>query len=62
VRWPSRGRTRSSSTSADPGAEIVRVETDSDGVYEAHIVTTDDQELTVALDEDFAITGMETGR
>ena len=43
-----------------PDATIERVETDSDGVYEAHIVTTDDERLTVELDEDFAITGTET--
>jgi hypothetical protein len=43
-----------------PDATIERVETDSDGVYEAHIVTTDDERLTVELDEDFAITGTES--
>jgi hypothetical protein len=43
-----------------PAATIERVETDSEGVYEAHIVTTDDQHLTVELDEAFAITGTET--
>jgi predicted nucleic acid-binding Zn-ribbon protein len=43
-----------------PEATIERVETDSDGVYEAHIVTADDERLTVELDESFAITGTET--
>ena len=42
-----------------PDAEIVRVETDSGGVYEAHIVTTDDERLTVLVGEDFEITGTE---
>ena len=42
-----------------PDAEIERVETDSGGVYEAHIVTTDDERLTVLVDEDFAVTGTE---
>jgi len=42
-----------------PDATVERVETDSDGVYEAHIVTTDDERLTVELGEDFAITGTE---
>ena len=42
-----------------PDAEIERVETDSGGVYEAHIVTTDDERLTVLVDEDFEITGTE---
>jgi hypothetical protein len=43
-----------------PDASIRRLETDSDGVYEAHILTTDDERLTVELDESFAITGTET--
>ncbi len=43
-----------------PDAAIERVETDSDGVYEAHIVTTDDERLTVELDEEFDITGTES--
>jgi hypothetical protein len=42
-----------------PDATVERVETDSDGVYEAHIVTTDDERLTVELGEDFEITGTE---
>ena len=42
-----------------PDATVERVETDSDGVYEAHIVTADDERLAVELDEDFAITGTE---
>ncbi|MFN8169374.1 MAG: hypothetical protein U0S36_11385 [Candidatus Nanopelagicales bacterium] len=40
-----------------PGATVERVETDSDGVYEAHIVTTDGKHLVVAVDKDFAVTG-----
>ena len=40
-----------------PDATIERVETDSGGVYEAHIVTTDDERLTVLVGEDFTITG-----
>ena len=42
-----------------PDAEIERLETDAEGVYEAHIVTVDGEELTVELDEEFAITGEE---
>ncbi len=42
-----------------PDAEIERVETDSGGVYEAHIVTTDDERLTVLVGEDFEVTGTE---
>ncbi|TFV71332.1 hypothetical protein E4P39_18680 [Blastococcus sp. CT_GayMR19] len=43
-----------------PDATIERVETDSGGVYEAHIVTTDDERLTVLVGEDFQITGTES--
>jgi len=43
-----------------PDAEIERAETDADGVYEAHIVTADGQELTVQVGKDFTITGTQT--
>ena len=42
-----------------PDATIERLETDRDGVYEAHITTADGDEVTVELDEDFAVTGTE---
>jgi uncharacterized membrane protein YkoI len=42
-----------------PGATVTRVETDSDGVYEAHVVTTDGRRVTVELDQDFTVTGTE---
>ena len=45
---------------AYPEATIQRVETDADGVYEAHLTTTDGQQLTVQIDADFAVTGTET--
>ncbi|PPK63317.1 PepSY domain-containing protein [Actinokineospora auranticolor] len=44
-----------------PGATVDRVETDSDGVYEAHITTTDGKHVTVEMDKNFTITGEETG-
>jgi len=44
-----------------PGATIQRVETDSDGVYEAHLVTTDGKRVTVEVGNDFAVTGEEAG-
>ena len=44
-----------------PGATIQRVETDSDGVYEAHLVTTDGDQVIVQVGEDFAVTGTQTG-
>lgn len=43
-----------------PGATVNRVETDSDGVYEAHLTTTDGQNLTVQVGADFTVTGTET--
>ena len=44
---------------AYPDVEIERVETDSDGVYEAHVVTADGDEITVEVDADFEVTGTE---
>lgn len=46
---------------AYPNAEIERAETDSGGVYEAHIVTGAGERLTVLVNEAFEITGTETG-
>ncbi len=47
---------------ANPGATIERTETDSDGVYESHIVTSDGQHVIVQVDDSFAVTGTQTGR
>jgi len=44
-----------------PGATVLRVETDSDGVYEAHLTTADGARVTVEVGEDFAVTGEEAG-
>jgi len=44
-----------------PDATIERTETDSDGVYESHIVTADGQHVIVQVGEDFAVTGTQTG-
>src|SRR4051794_41175309 len=44
-----------------PGATIERVETDSDGVYEAHITTKAGAHVEVQVDKSFAVTGTETG-
>ena len=43
-----------------PGATVLRVETDSDGVYEAHLETTDGQRVTVEVDKAFKVTGEES--
>ena len=44
-----------------PDATIGRTETDSGGGYESHIVTADGEQLIVLVDEDFTVTGTETG-
>jgi hypothetical protein len=43
------------------GATIVRTETDSDGVYESHIVTSAGQQTIVQVGKDFTVTGTQTG-
>ncbi len=49
---------------AVPGGTIIRVETDSDGVYEAHVRKSDGTEVEVKMDKDFKVTSVEehTGR
>ena len=42
-----------------PGATIQRVETDSDGVYEAHLTTSAGARVTVEVNKAFAVTGTE---
>ncbi len=44
-----------------PGATIQRVETDSDGVYEAHIVTKAGAHVIVQVGKNFTVTGTQTG-
>ncbi|MGZ4471636.1 MAG: hypothetical protein ACXVXM_06690 [Nocardioidaceae bacterium] len=43
-----------------PNATVQRVETDSDGVYEAHVVTSNGQALIVQVGKDFAVTGTDS--
>jgi hypothetical protein len=43
-----------------PAATIERTETDSGGVYESHIVTADDEDLTVQVGQDFTVTGTDS--
>ncbi|GAA2491684.1 hypothetical protein [Terrabacter carboxydivorans] len=45
----------------EPTATIERVETDSDGVYEAHLVRTDGTHVTVKVDASFAVTAVQEG-
>lgn len=43
----------------EPTATIERVETDSDGVYEAHMVRTDGTHIIVQVDASFAVTAVQ---
>ena len=45
----------------EPTATIERVETDSDGVYEAHMVRSDGTHVIVQVDASFAVTGVQEG-
>ena len=42
-----------------PGATVQRIETDSDGVYEAHLLKADGTPVTVEVNAAFAVTGDE---
>ena len=54
-------KVRAAARAKDPDATIQRVETDSDGVYEAHIVTSAGNEVIVQVGKDFTVTGTQTG-
>jgi len=54
-------KVRAAALAEYPGATVLRVETDSDGVYEAHLTTADGERITVEVDKDFAVTGTESG-
>jgi hypothetical protein len=56
------GTVRAAALAKYPGATIQRVETDSDGVYEAHLVTKAGDRVTVELGKDFVVTGTESGQ
>jgi hypothetical protein len=45
----------------EPSATIERVETDSEGVYEAHMVRADGTHTTVQVDASFAVTAVQEG-
>jgi hypothetical protein len=47
-------------THPTPGAAVLRVETDYDGIYEAHLTTTDGQRVTVEVDKACKVTGEES--
>lgn len=52
-------KVRAAALATYPGATVQRVETDSDGVYEAHLLTKAGSPVTVEVDTSFAVTGTE---
>ncbi|MFF2031137.1 hypothetical protein [Arthrobacter sp. NPDC058192] len=56
-------RVEAAAKAANPGATVVRVETDAEGAaYEAHIRKADGTAATVKLDASFNVTGTEAGK
>jgi hypothetical protein len=53
-------KVRAAALAKYPGATVLRVETDSDGVYEAHLTTASGQRVTVEVGKDFKVTGLES--
>jgi len=53
-------KVRAAARAKYPGATVLRVETDSDGVYEAHLTTASGQRVTVEVGKDFKVTGLES--
>lgn len=55
-------KARAAALAAVPGATIERVENDAEGaVYEAHMVNSDGTHVTVKMDANFKVTGIERG-
>jgi hypothetical protein len=54
------GKVRAAALAKYPNATVQRVETDSDGVYEAHIVTASGDQVIVQVGTDFTVTGTQT--
>ena len=56
-------KVRDAALAAVPGGTIERVENDAEGSpYEAHMTTADGSEVTVKVDANFNVTGIEAGR
>ena len=54
-------KVKAAALAKSPGATIQRVETDSDGVYEAHVVTKAGVETIIQVGKDFKVTGTQAG-
>jgi len=55
-------RVQAAALEAVPGGTILRLETDADGAYEAHVRSREGDELVVAVDENYRLTGTEAHR
>jgi hypothetical protein len=54
-------KVRAAALAKVPGATVDRLETDADGAtYEAHLTKADGTHVTVKLDKNFTVTGVET--
>lgn len=54
-------KVRAAALAKYPGATVERVESDSDGAYEVHLVTADGTPVEVQVGKDFAVTGTQEG-
>jgi hypothetical protein len=54
-------KVKAAALEAVPGGTVDRVETDAEGVYEAHMTNADGQRVTVKVDANFKVTGVEEG-
>ena len=55
-------KVKAAALAAEPGATIIRVETDSAGSpYEAHITKADGTQATLKIDANFDVTATESG-
>ncbi len=54
------GEVKAAAVAKYPTATLERVETDSDGVYEAHLKLADGSQLIVQVGKSFAVTGTRT--
>jgi hypothetical protein len=55
------GKVKAAALAKYPGATIDRLETDSDGVYEAHVTTKAGADVIVQVGKAFTVTGTQTG-
>jgi uncharacterized membrane protein YkoI len=56
-------KAKAAALAAVPGGTVQRVENDAEGAtYEAHMVKSDGSHVTVKMDANFKVTGIEAGR